>query len=294
MNRKLTANNKTLQDISKVCVDMDFNVPTFVKWAGGKRQLLPKIVKFMPKNFNNYIEPFVGGGTVYFFVQKNFDGKAIISDINKELILTFEVIRDNPTELINLLKIHRSSHNEEYFYKIRALDVEKLTPVEISARFIYLNKTCFNGLYRVNSKGKFNVPIGSYKNPSIFNETDLMIASKLLKRAKIDKLDFRKTVQHAKKGDFIYFDPPYYPLSRTSNFTSYTKEAFLEKEQTELAEAFRELDKKGCFVMLSNSDCEFIRNLYKGFNIHVVKARRAISCIGSKRGKINELIVTNY
>lgn len=273
---------------------MKYDVPTFVKWAGGKKQLLSEIVKFMPKKFNNYIEPFVGSGTVYFFIQKNFDGKAFISDINKELITAFEVVRDNPMELINLLKIHRSSHNKEYYYKIRALDVEKLNPIEASARFIYLNKTCFNGLYRVNSKGKFNVPMGNYRNPSIFNEKDLMVASQLLKRAKIDVLDFMEIVNHVKKGDFVYFDPPYYPLSRTSSFTSYAKEAFLEKEQKALADIFRQLDNKGCFIMLSNSDCEFIRNLYIGFNIHVVKARRSISCIGSKRGKINELIITNY
>jgi len=274
---------------------MDFSVPTFVKWAGGKKQLLQEIVRFKPKKFNNYIEPFVGGGAVYFFVQKNYDGRAFISDINQELITTFKIIRDKPLELIKLLKEHRKNHNKEYYYKIRDdFDIEKSTPLEIAGRFIYLNKTCFNGLYRVNSKGKFNVPIGSYKNPSIFNEKDLIIASKLLKRTEINVADFKEVVNHAKKGDFVYFDPPYLPISKTSNFTSYTKKTFLEKEQKELAEVFKVLNKKGCFVMLSNSDHPLIKNLYSGFNFHTVKANRAISCIGSGRGKINELIITNY
>jgi len=270
------------------------DIPTFVKWAGGKRQLLPDILKFMPKKWKNYIEPFVGGGAVYFFIQKTFDGRAFISDINEELITTFKVIRDNPLELIKLLKAHRNAHEKDYYYTIRSLDVSNLTPVEIAARFIYLNKTCFNGLYRVNSKGEFNVPIGSYKNPAIFNEKDLLVASKLLKKANVEHADFRNVVSHARKGDFVYFDPPYYPISKTSSFTSYTRGVFLEKEQEELSKIFRILDKRKCFVMLSNSDCTFIRKLYKGFNIHVVKASRAISCIGSGRGKINELIITNY
>lgn len=273
----------------------NLKIPTFVKWAGGKTQLLEQFSKYLPKKFNGYLEPFVGSGALFFYIKKNFSPeKVILSDLNKELITCFEVVRDNPEELIKLLIKHKKNHSKEYYYKIRDSDVSKLSKVEIAARLIYLNKTCFNGLYRVNSEGKFNVPIGSYKKPKIFNEIILRKASDLLQNVELKVMPFEQIFDFAKKEDFVYLDPPYYPLTKTSNFTSYTKDIFLEKEQEKLSEVFKELDKKGCFVMLSNSDHPFIKNLYKNYRIIDVKARRAISCIGSKRGKINELVIRNY
>lgn len=270
-------------------------VPTLVKWAGGKKQLLEQFKPFFPIKIKRYFEPFVGGGTVAFFLLKTHPEieNVYLSDINKELIITYNVVKRNVEELINLLNDYKLKHNKEFYSKIREEDVEKLTPVQIAARFIYLNKTCFNGLYRVNSKGKFNVPMGNYKNPGIRNEKDLREISKLLQKDDIKMFQYYDAVKNAKEGDFIYFDPPYYPLKKES-FTTYTKDKFLEEEQNKLAELFKELDKRGCKVMLSNSDTEFIKNLYKEYNIHIVKATRMINCDATKRGKINEVVITNY
>jgi len=270
-------------------------VPTLIKWAGGKKQLLEQFKQFFPKEIKRYFEPFVGGGAVAFFLLKTHPEieKIYLSDINKELIITYNVVKRNIDELINLLNKYKSKHSKEFYSKTREEDVDKLTPIQIAARFIYLNKTCFNGLYRVNSRGKFNVPMGSYKNPGICNERELREISKLLQKDDIKMSQFYDVVKDTKKGDFIYFDPPYYPLKKES-FTTYTKDKFLEKEQEILKEAFNELDKKGCKVMLSNSDTPFIRELYKEYNIHVVKATRMINCDATKRGKINEVVVTNY
>jgi DNA adenine methylase len=270
-------------------------VPTFLKWAGGKSQLIEQYKKYFPKKFNRYFEPFLGSGAIFFFVKKHFNPKEVfLSDNNEELINTFIVVRDKVEELIESLKERKKHHNKEYFYEVRREKPKELSDIERASRFIYLNKTCFNGLYRVNSKGEFNVPLGDYKNPSIFDEKVLREASKLLKNVEIGTLPFENVLNEAKKGDFIYFDPPYFPISKTSSFTSYTKDTFLEKEQKELAGTFKELHKRGCFVMLSNSNSHFIKELYKDFCIHIIKARRAISCIGTKRGKINELLITNY
>lgn len=271
------------------------NVPTFVKWAGGKKQLLDQFKPFFPEKINRYIEPFVGGGAVAFFVIKNFDPKeVIISDSNSELMNAYQVIRDDVENLINELKKLKKKHNKETFYKVRDEDPELISPLTRASRFIYLNKTCFNGLYRVNSKGKFNVPIGSYKNPAIVSEEDLREISKLLKKVKVKNESFENCVKWAKKGDFVYLDPPYYPLSKGKSFTTYTKENFLEKEQEQLKEIFDKLNKKGCRVMLSNSDTKFIKDLYKGYPVKLVNARRMINCDGSKRGAIKEVVVTNY
>ncbi len=193
-----------------------------------------------------------------------------------------------------MLKEYKSQHSKEFYYNIRAEDVKKLSSVQIAARFLYLNRTCFNGLYRVNSKGQFNVPIGSYKNPSIVNEEDLKEISKLLKKDDVKNAQFHEAIKDTKRGDFIYFDPPYYPMNKTSSFTTYTKDNFLEKEQEHLAEVFKILDKKGCNVMLSNSNTNFIKNLYKSFHIDFVKASRMINCDATKRGKIDEVVITNY
>lgn len=274
---------------------MKIKVPTFVKWAGGKRQLLDQFKPFFPQKIKRYIEPFVGGGAVLFYVLKTHKPKeVIISDINPELINAYKVIKNDVENLIKELKKLKKVHNKENYYKIRAEDPKLLSPLTRASRFIYLNKTCFNGLYRVNSKGEFNVPIGSYKNPKICPEKELREINKLLQNVKIKLASFEKCVKWAKKGDFVYFDPPYYPLKKGKSFTSYTKGDFLEKEQKQLRKTFEKLDKKGCKVMLSNSDTDFIKELYKEHNINFVKARRMINRDGKGRGKINEVVVTNY
>lgn len=271
------------------------NIPTFVKWAGGKKQLLTQFKNLFPKEITTYHEPFVGGGSVAFYIIKNHKPKKVyISDINEELINCYNVIKNNAKELIWILKQYSKIHSKETYYEFREQNPQKLSNVQRAARFIYLNKTCFNGLYRVNGNGKFNVPIGSYKKPAIVQEDDLKEISGLLKNAIIKKTSFETVLNRAKKGDFIYFDPPYYPLKKGQSFTTYTKENFLEKEQEKLAKTFKNLDKRGCLVMLSNSDTEFIKNLYKEYNISTVKARRMINCDATKRGAINEVVITNY
>lgn len=274
---------------------MKKEIPLFVKWAGGKKQLLNQFKQFFPEKIDRYFEPFVGGGAIAFYIIKNHNPKeVIISDVNEELINAYNVIKSNVDELIDLLKEYKLKHNKETYYSIRVEDPSLLSNVSRAARFIYLNKTCFNGLYRVNSKGQFNVPMGSYKNPSILTEKNLREISQLLKNVKIKTESFEKVLNYAKKEDFIYLDPPYYPLKKGKSFTTYTKDNFLEKEQKQLADVFWKLDKKGCKVMLSNSDTSFIKNLYGNYNISIVKASRMINCEGSGRGKINEIVVTNY
>ena len=275
---------------------MKNGVPSLVKWAGGKKQLLEQFKSYFPKKIERYFEPFVGGGTVAFYLIKKHPEikKIYLSDVNEELVTTYNVVKKSVEELITLLKEYKLYHNKEFYYKIRAEDVKKLTPVQIAARFIYLNRTCFNGLYRVNSKGGFNVPIGSYKNPAICNEEDLREISRLLQKDDIRVARFDDAVKEAREGDFVYFDPPYYPLKKGKSFTTYTKEAFLEKEQEKLAQLFKGLDRKGAKIMLSNSDTDFIKALYKGYKINFVKATRTINCDASKRGAINEVMITNY
>ncbi|MFW6285905.1 MAG: DNA adenine methylase [Nanoarchaeota archaeon] len=277
---------------------MTIKIPKFVKWVGGKGQLLEQFKPLFPKNIERYIEPFLGSGAVFFYIiQKYKPKKIIISDINEELINTYEIIKDDVERLIVELKQHKEYHmveGKKYYLTIRAVDVNKLPKLERAARFIYLNKTCFNGLYRVNSKGKFNVPMGSYKNPEIVNEEKLRLVSNLLQKVTIKVMSFEKVLNLAKKGDFVYFDPPYYPLKNKKSFTTYTKDVFLEKEQEKLAKLFKKLDKKECYVMLSNSDTKFIKDLYSEYNIDFVQATRMINCNGDKRGKINEIVVRNY
>ena len=270
-------------------------VPTLVKWVGGKKQLLSQFESLFPKKFNNYFEPFAGGGAVAFYLIKTRNPKKVfLSDINAELIDAYNIVKNNPEKLIKLLEQYKENHNKENYYDVRAKDPKLLSELERAARFIYLNKTCFNGLYRVNLKGGFNVPMGNYKNPAIANNKDLTEIASLLKNVQVEIKQFHEGVETAEEGDFVYFDPPYYPLNRTSNFTSYNKDSFLEKEQIKLFETFRKLDKKRVKVMLSNSDTDFIKNLYKDYNQTFVQARRMINSNAKKRGAINELVVTNY
>lgn len=268
----------------------------FLKWAGGKGQLLRQYEAFFPKEFNDFFEPFVGGGAVFFHLfntgRLQERKKIFLIDSNEELINCYSVIKEDVEKLIRILNSPKFISTEERFYKIRA--EEPKDRFERAARTIYLNKTCFNGLYRVNSKGKFNVPFGGYKNPLICNSRNLVAVSLALQNVEILYGDFDKCLDLVKKDDFIYFDPPYQPLNKTSSFTSYTKNPFGEKEQAKLNKVFRELDKIDCKVMLSNSDTSFIRKLYRNFRIEVVLAKRAINCKASGRGAIKELVILNY
>ena len=264
-----------------------------VKWAGGKSQLLNVFDGMLPDRFNRYFEPFVGGGAMFFHLYGRPQRlPAVLSDLNAELINAYESVRDDVESVIKLLKEHRNER--EYFYHVRSLDTTRLTKAERAARIIYLNKTCFNGLYRVNSHGQFNVPFGSYKNPRTCDETNLRAASQALKSVQLSSDHFKTTLKTARRGDFVYLDPPYQPLSATANFTSYTSRCFTEKDQEQLAEVVAQLDRRGCFVMLSNSDNSLIRDLYKQFRIETVYATRAINCKAGGRGRITELVVLNY
>jgi DNA adenine methylase len=213
-------------------------------------------------------------------------------DVNANLIEVYTVVRNQVEELIEALSHHYN--DKEYYYKIRALDAESLTSVQRAARFIFLNRTCYNGLYRVNKQGKFNVPFGKYKNPTICDQSGLRDASAVLQSAHLDVGDFEKVLAFARKGDFVYFDPPYEPISSTSNFTSYTSNGFSGNDQRRLAEVFGELNERECFVMLSNSNARLIYELYQPFHIHEINARRAINSDPNGRGIITELLVTNY
>lgn len=265
----------------------------FVKWAGGKKQLLPQLLAFSPPKFENYFEPFVGGGALFF--KLHYLGrikKSYLNDLNENLVIAYKTIKEKPNRLIKELSSGKYKNEKETFYKIR--EEEPKDKIKATARFIYLNKAAFNGLYRENSKGKFNVPFGKYTNPNILDRENILAVSKALQTDEITCFDFEKAVAKAKKGDFVYFDPPYQPISKTSSFTSYTKKDFTEKDQKRLFECFKKLDKKGCLLMLSNSYSPLIKSLYKEFDQRTVMAGRAISCKGEGRGKIKELIVTNY
>lgn len=268
-----------------------------LKWAGGKSRLLKQYAPLLPDEFGTYYEPFAGGAALFFYLQNRGRlTKAKLGDSNAELVNCYRVVRDDVEALITLLAEHKQLHSKEHYYAIRALDrqtEQPLTPIERAARVIYLNKTCFNGLWRVNSKGQFNVPVGSYKNPPILDADNLRAASEALKEADLMHGDFRAQVGEAQPGDFVYFDPPYVPLNATANFTSYTADDFTLEDQRDLADLFATLDKRGCHVMLSNSDTPLVRELYTGFCIETVQANRAINSKASKRGPISELVVTN-
>jgi len=272
-----------------------YAVGPFLKWAGGKSQLLKEIVPVIPSHFENYFEPFLGGAALLFHLLDHRPSlKAFISDSNSELINCYLSVQSNVEEVVQALKIHRN--DKHYYYKIRAQDTKRLMPAERAARLIYLNKTCFNGLYRVNRSGQFNVPFGKYRNPRIVDEEKLRSVSKILRRGRIDIscLDFEPALKRARAGDFVYLDPPYQPLSSTSKFTSYTKSNFDEAAQIRLAAVFQSLDARGVFVLLSNSNSELVRKLYADYRAHEVLAARAINCNGNGRGRIGELLIRNY
>lgn len=278
-------------------MEKNIKLTPILKWVGGKKQLLSEITPLIPKKITTYVEPFIGGGAVLFNLQPK---KAIINDLNKELINTYKVVKKSPRELLELLKIHDKNNCEDYFYEIRALDrtnnFKNMNNIEKAARVIYLNKTCFNGLYRVNKTGKFNSPYGKYKNPNIINESAILAMSDYFNNnnIKIIQGDYKNALKDLKKDAFVYFDPPYMPISTSSSFKNYTKTSFDEKEQIELKKECDKLDNKRIKFMLSNSDHPLIRELYKDFDIRIVKAKRSINSKGNSRGKINEILVKNY
>ena len=270
----------------------------FVKWAGGKRQIIDKLMMYAPYEYDTYYEPFVGGGALLFELSPK---KAVINDYNDELMNVFRCIKDENKfmKMCSELNHHEANHSEEYYYEIRNKDRDKtkfskITDYKRAARTIYLNKACFNGLYRVNSKNEFNVPFNRKKQVNTYDGQNLGIIHSYLNFNDIIILnvDFEEAVKNAKKGDFIYFDPPY--DSETSTFNSYTENGFGKEEQIRLSKVFKELDERGCYVMLSNHNTTLINELYKGYYIHLIEAKRNINANGRKRGKVEEVIITNY
>lgn len=265
----------------------------FIKWVGGKRQLLSSLHENMPKSFNQYYEPFIGGGALLFSLARK---DSVILDVNEELINLYRAVKENPRELIDSLSKHKNT--KEYFLYIRELDRDdeyhKLSSITKASRFIYLNKTCFNGMYRVNKKGQFNVPFGDYNNPNYLNEDNLFKCHNILKNTNIICGDFTEILSTVKKNDFVYFDPPYIPLNITSSFTSYTKNGFDIKMQEKLRDLCNELNAIGVKFLLSNSDTELTRKLYEKYNIYEVFASRSINSNGEGRGKVKELLIRNY
>jgi DNA adenine methylase len=278
---------------------MSLHTPTsfkpFLKWAGGKARLLHELVPRLPETFHSYHEPFIGGGALYFHLApKSF---SFISDINSELINVYQTIQNQVDLLIEELTNYQN--NPDYYKSIRELDRDvkvfsKLTSIQRAARFIFLNKTCFNGLYRVNSKGQFNVPFGYYKSPKILDTENLINCSVILKNANISCTDYRFVINSALAEDFVYFVPPYIPDGISSSFTQYTKDGFGMKEQEDLLDLCRGLHNNGVKWMLSNSSAPIVYKMYEKFNIDTVHVSRSIGCTPTSRKKVNEVIIRNY
>ena len=258
----------------------------FLKWVGGKRQLLPELLARIPQGFDTYFEPFLGGGALFFALLPE---KAILSDTNLRLVRTYRAVRDDVDEVIAELSTY--PHDRVFFEELRRVDVDALCDVQVAAWMIYLNRTGFNGLYRVNKSGGFNVPFGRYKNPTICNPDRLIAASEALQGAEILHSSFTEVYKFAKPGDFVYFDPPYVPLSETSSFTSYTKDGFGIDLQMKLRDTASFLKERGVDVLLSNSSAGAVFELYEGFEIEEVYANRAINSKGSARGKVAEVLI---
>ncbi|MGZ3599600.1 MAG: DNA adenine methylase [Ktedonobacterales bacterium] len=269
----------------------------FLKWAGGKRQLLSALLAHRPKEMGTYYEPFLGGGAVLLALQPT---RAIVNDTNAELITCYEVVRDNVEDLIALLNDHKARNSEDYYYEIRDWDRDssyfERPPVERAARIIYLNKTCYNGLFRVNAQGQFNVPYGRYASPTIGHDSVLRAVSHYLSTNDVQfrNVDFAQATHDAQAGDFIYFDPPYDPVSSTASFTGYDVNGFAKDEQRRLRDHIDELTLRGCKVMLSNAYTPFIVDLYQAYDCLRVEATRAINSNGKRRGKVAEILVMNY
>ncbi|CAK0749829.1 Site-specific DNA-methyltransferase (adenine-specific) [Gammaproteobacteria bacterium] len=285
---------------------MTFEISPFLKWAGGKTRLLPQLHRFLPNLVGRgYVEPFLGSGAMFFhIIQTRRPKRVMLMDANPDLVNLFIQIRDNLHDLIPLLITHRDHHNapgisseerKAYYYRVRDIDLPASGTPESAARFLYLNKTCFNGLHRLNSNGKFNVPMGSYRDPSIFNEEHLAVVAILLNGVHLSTADFRQAENLIQDGDFVYLDPPYEPISATSSFTSYTKDRFTSDHQKDLRDMLIRVSNR-CQFMLSNSTAPLIENLYNlpGMSKNYVLSGRSINSKGNGRGKIKELVVTNY
>lgn len=289
----------------------------FLKWVGGKGQLLPTFEKLLPAELNSweeftYIEPFIGGGAMLFFMLRTFGNikRAVINDLNPNLIKVYKTIKSQPDLLIeqlsniqkDYLNIPNEDKRKEFYLSVRKkFNTEQLTDVENAVCLMFLNRTCFNGLYRVNSKGEFNVPFGKYKNPTICDADTIYADSILLQNVEIMNGDFEQTERYVSRNTFVYFDPPYRPLDATSSFNSYSKEVFNDEEQIRLKEYFDRLSSRGCLLMLSNSDCKgrnsddnFFDDLYKDYIIERVYASRSVNANPNKRGKLTELLIRNY
>lgn len=271
-------------------------VTPIVKWAGGKRQLLPEIRKYIPEKIGIYYEPFVGGGAVLFDLQPE---RAIVNDINSELINLYQVVKDDVQGLIEDLSKHKNE--ADYYYNIRALDRDEeafkmLSDIERASRIHFLNKTCFNGLFRVNLAGQFNTPFGKYKNPNIVNSENLKAVSEYFNVAEVEFrcTDFENALNGIKEGDFVYFDPPYDPISESSSFTGYVAGGFDREEQKRLKELCDKLNSNGVKFLLSNSSTKFILDLYKDYNVEIIQARRLVNSDVNGRGEVDEVLVRNY
>lgn len=259
----------------------------FIKWVGGKRQLLPELLQRVPGSYGRYFEPFVGGGALFFEMQPR---AAALTDVNARLIRTYRGVRNSVEEVIALLDTY--PHSEEFFYGLRSAPIDAATDVEVAAWFIYLNRTCFNGLYRVNRKNGFNVPYGRHANPTICDAETLLACSAALQGASLEAADFEQAVADAQPGDLVYFDPPYVPLTVTSSFTSYTADGFGSADQQRLRRVALELKHRGVHVLLSNSSAQMVRELYaEHFVVHEVDARRSVNSKGSGRGSVKELLM---
>lgn len=299
IERILNSLGRTIRNVKIENIETHFEIKPFVKWAGGKMQLLETIEKHLPEKFNRYFEPFVGGGALLFKIQpKSFS----INDSNEELMAAFNCFQND--DLFNSLKEelikHEQNHSEKYFYSVREEDRDELfncLPIHVrAARMIYLNKACFNGLYRVNSKGFYNVPFGKKDKVICFDRDNFENLRSFFKNRKavITNCDFESAVKNAKKGDFVYFDPPYDTWENKDSFTSYDKHAFGKEEQIRLAKVYKKLAEKGVYVMLSNHNTEFIRELYKDYHINIIPAKRMINSNGKGRGVVEEVLITNY
>jgi DNA adenine methylase len=262
-------------------------IKPFLKYVGGKSKLISEIIKFIPSNFNTYLEPFVGGGALFFHLQPK---QSILNDSNSRLIRTYWAIQNNPEAVIEILS--SMEHSKETFENLRKnKDIDLCADEFVAVWMLYLNKTCYNGLYRVNQKNEFNVPFGSYKNPTICDSERLRKASESLQGANLYNKDFREILLLAQPGDFVYCDPPYVPLSTTSNFTSYSDKKFTIKDQEDLRDLFFQLKSQGVNILLSNSSAPIVYEMYQGTNIVEIDCHRAINCDGNKRGKIKELLI---
>ena len=267
-------------------------VKPFVKWAGGKGGIIKKLEAYFPDKFDTYFEPFVGGGAVFFHLNPP---RAVINDLNRELMGVYEVVKNDVDALMAALdKQQEYVEDKEYFYKMRGKNPNRMTPINRAARTIFLNKTCFNGIYRVNAKGIFNVPFGDMNNPTLCERENLLECSKALKNTKILSEDYKALMPRIRKGDFVYLDPPYVPLSKTAHFTSYTRGGFGEEEQNELKEFCDSLDSSGARFLLNNSDTELVRDLYSSYNFSVVEAPRSLAASASSRKSVAEAVVTNF